>query len=372
MIDIIIILINKKKKPIMKDESKKIINFDEIPIKSSKLIEINTNNEKQNNKINGFKLEKNSNSYQNIDDIVIKPSSSNFMELLEKNLTNEEKKILPNDTKEISENTNMIENKTPPITKDINNKKSNLEINGPSMERMLKQEKIRLNKERAKEIEKNAHLNNTSNINLKNKKTEKKISSNFNNINKINDNNYNKSNFDKKMIQINKSSNNNPIKINQKIQSKWSKAKFGTLEENEPKGYKSPVLEQKNNANQKKRATSFTKNKNMFRNKNTIDLNNRNNNKKVENENDIILNYMNKEIKEREMYNKKLNEYNTELTKVEKEKEKLKKLKEDYETLSLNLQKEKAIYNMQKEEEKRNFDNFIRKKAIKFRTKKFK
>ena len=68
---------------------------------------------------------------------------------------------------------------------------------------------------------------------------------------------------------------------------------------------------------------------------------------------------MNKEIKEREKYNKKLNEYNNELAKIEKEKEKLKQLKEEYENLNLNFQKEKEIYNLQKVEEKKNFDNFI-------------
>ena len=277
------------------------------------------------------------------------------MELLEKNLNND-KKITQKDAKEITKTANINENKNPPISKD---KKLNIEINGPSMDRLLKQEKIKQNKEKAKEIEKNAHLNSTSNINVKNKKTEKKININNNfNINKTNDNNHSKSNLDKKVIQINKGANNNPIKINPKIQNKWSKAKFGTLEDNEAKEYKSPPAELNNKPTQKRRATSLTKNKNIFRNK-KIDLNNKNNSKKIENEQDILLNYMNKEIKERELYNKKLNEYNNELAKLDKEKEKLKKLKEDYENSSINLQKEKALYNMQKEEEKRTFDSFI-------------
>ena len=77
------------------------------------------------------------------------------------------------------------------------------------------------------------------------------------------------------------------------------------------------------------------------------------------NENDMILNFMNKEIKDREIYNKKLTEYKAELSKLNKEKEKLKKLKDDYDYLHNNLQKEKSVYDAQKKEEKINFDNFI-------------
>ena len=288
------------------------------------------------------------------------------MELLEKNLKNENP-ISPNEIK------------NPSIEKDNNNLKINLDIKTPSKERLLKQEKIKQNKEKAKEIEKNAHLNSTSNFNSKIKKSEKKITNNninknksnnskntfnnANNINKNNDINNSKSNYDKKLIQINKSSNNNPIKINPKIQNKWSKAKFGTLDDNNSQDriFKSPPGESKN-TNTKKRATSLTKfnNKNIFRNKNTnpgYNIDDLNINKK--NESDEILEFMNKEIKEREKYNKKLNEYNNELAKIEKEKEKLKKLKEEYENLNLNFQKEKEIYNLQKVEEKKNFDNFI-------------
>ena len=76
----------------------------------------------------------------------------------------------------------------------------------------------------------------------------------------------------------------------------------------------------------------------MFRNKYSIeDFNQKNNSKKSQN--DEILNYLNKEIKDREMYNKKLNEYNTELAKLEKEKEKLRKIKEEYENINISLQK---------------------------------
>ena len=201
---------------------------------------------------------------------------------------------------------------------------------------------------------------NSNNIN-KNKNKNNNSKNSFNNKN--NDVNNRKSNFDKKVIQINKSSNNNPIKINPKIQNKWSKTKFGTLDDNDNQDriFKSPPGESKN-TNTKKRATSLTKfnNKNIFRNKNTnpgYNIDDLNINKK--NESDEILEFMNKEIKEREKYNKKLNEYNNELAKIEKEKEKLKKLKEEYENLNLNFQKEKEIYNLQKVEEKKNFDNFI-------------
>ena len=173
------------------------------------------------------------------------------------------------------------------------------------------------------------------------------------------------------MIQINKNTSDNPIKIQNKI----SKTKFSTIEDKDSRGKGNhpnhsegggPTGKEvaggtagaKNNKNQKKCATSLTKNRNLYRNKSNVDnLSNKNNNKK--NENDMILKYMDKEIKDREKYNKKLNEYNNELSKLEKEKEKVKKLKEDYDNLNANLQTEKAIYNMQKEDEKIKFDNFI-------------
>ena len=81
------------------------------------------------------------------------------------------------------------------------------------------------------------------------------------------------------------------------------KVKFCTLDDNntQDKIFKSLPSEPKNN-NTKKRATSLTKlnNKNIFRNKNTniniID----NLNINIKKENDKILEFMNKEIKERE------------------------------------------------------------------------
>ena len=345
---------NNLKEDIYKEEPKKINNFDDLPIKSNNLIEINANNEKIKNKINNFQIEKNSKSSPNIDDIIIKPSASNFMELLEKNLKNE-KTNYPNDNKEIKKQC---------INNGNNNQKANLDLN-KSKERILKQEKIKQNKEKAKEIEKNAHLNyvkNAGNISKKENKKENKVNinhknsfdkNNFNNIKKYNIN-HNKTYFDIKNIQ---NLNNNPIKISTKLTKKWSKAKFGTLDENDYKNDKSPMMfpqvEVKNNNNPKKRPKSLTKN--IFRNKKKIEHDNNKNNEK---ENDI-LDYMNKEIKNNENYNKKLNEYNTELAKLEKEKEKLKKLKEEYENLNSNLQKEKALYKQQREEEMRNFDNFV-------------
>ena len=158
-------------------QTKKIINFDDIPIKQNNLLQINiNNNEKQQNKKINFNLAKNDISCQNIDDIVIKPSSSNFMELLEKNLKNEKQNYLNVEIKDNKSN----EPKKLPMNKD-NNKKLNLEINDSSMERILKKERIKQNKEKAKEIEKKAKLNSTTNI----RKVEKKIIKNKSTFDKI-------------------------------------------------------------------------------------------------------------------------------------------------------------------------------------------
>lgn len=133
------------------------IDFDEIPIKTNKTL-IDFNKGKSNDKINNeTPLTKNVNSFQNIDDIVIKPSTSNFMELLEKNLK-DEKQNTPNEIKKASttivKSNNEKVHQQKSINIDNNNKKLNLEINDPSMEKLLKQEKIKQYKEKAKEIEK--------------------------------------------------------------------------------------------------------------------------------------------------------------------------------------------------------------------------
>ena len=158
------------------------------------------------------------------------------MELLEKNLKNEKQNYLNVEIKDKKSN----EPKKLPMNKD-NNKKLNLEINDSSMERILKKERIKQNKEKAKEIEKKAKLNSTTNI----RKVEKKIIKNKSTFDKIyfnNENNTNKSsktntNIDNKnILQINlNNSNNNPIKINTKLSNRCIHTKFGNLEDNEGK-----------------------------------------------------------------------------------------------------------------------------------------
>ena len=145
--------INNDKNNDIKEE-KKVINFDDIPIKVNNNILINNYIENMPiSKINtkSTQINKNINTFQNIDDIIIKPVNSNFIELVEKNLNNNNYK------NQINKCTN-INIKHEPDSKKIQN-----------MEKNIKREKIKLNKEKAKEIEKN----NIHNIIINQNKKEK-------------------------------------------------------------------------------------------------------------------------------------------------------------------------------------------------------
>ena len=339
----------------------KLIDIDEIPIKSNKsLIEFGKGKLKDNIN-NNIPLTKNSNSFINIDDIVIKQSVTNFMELLDKNLKNEEQNYQSENKKALStikkNNEKFHQRRSINI---IQNNKLNLDINNPSMEKILKQEKIKQYREKAKEIEKKVYKNSTSNIKTKNKINEKKYKYNFNSISNYEDNNNN----EKKVMKINSYSNKLPIRIKSKIKNKWSNIEFDILEEKEDKiGDKNKALKQyqSKTISNSKGMVSLIKYKNLFMGKLNIDSNNINNkisdNKIIESK--IKLNYRNKNINEREIYNKKLKLYNMELSKLNKEKEKIKKLKDDYDYFQSYLKNEKAIYDIQYKEEKINFNNYI-------------
>jgi len=339
----------------------KLIDIDEIPIKSNKsLIEFGKGKLKDNIN-NNIPLTKNSNSFINIDDIVIKQSVTNFMELLDKNLKNEEQNYQSENKKALStikkNNEKFHQRRSINI---IQNNKLNLDINNPSMEKILKQEKIKQYREKAKEIEKKVYKNSTSNIKTKNKINEKKYKYNFNSISNNEDNNNN----EKKVMKINSYSNKLPIRIKSKIKNKWSNIEFDILEEKEDKiGDKNKALKQyqSKTISNSKGMVSLIKYKNLFMGKLNIDSNNINNkisdNKIIESK--IKLNYRNKNINEREIYNKKLKLYNMELSKLNKEKEKIKKLKDDYDYFQSYLKNEKAIYDIQYKEEKINFNNYI-------------
>jgi len=228
------------------------------------------------------------------------------------------------------------------------------------MEKILKQEKIKQYREKAKEVEKKVYINSTSNIKTKNRINEKTYKYNFNSISNNEDN----INNEKKVIIINSYSNKLPIRIKSKIKNKWSNTEFDILEEKEDKiGDKNKALKQyqSKTINNSKGMVSLIKYKNLFMSKSNIDRNNLNNkisgNKIIESK--IKLNYRNKTINEREIYNKKLKLYNMELSKLNKEKEKIKKLKDDYDYFQSYLKNEKAIYNIQYKEEKINFNNCI-------------
>ena len=339
----------------------KLIDIDEIPIKSNKsLIEFGKGKLKDNIN-NNIPLTKNSNSFINIDDIVIKQSVTNFMELLDKNLKNEEQNYQSENKKALStikkNNEKFHQRRSINI---IQNNKLNLDINNPSMEKILKQEKIKQYREKAKEIEKKVYKNSTSNIKTKNKINEKKYKYNFNSISNNEDNNNN----EKKVMKINSYSNKLPIRIKSKIKNKCSNIEFDILEEKEDKiGDKNKALKQyqSKTISNSKGMVSLIKYKNLFMGKLNIDSNNINNkisdNKIIESK--IKLNYRNKNINEREIYNKKLKLYNMELSKLNKEKEKIKKLKDDYDYFQSYLKNEKAIYDIQYKEEKINFNNYI-------------
>ena len=266
-------------------------------------------------------INKNINSFQNIDDIIIKPVNSNFIELVEKNLNNNNYK------NQINKSTN-INLKHEPDSKKIQN-----------IEKNIKREKIKLNKEKAKEIEKN----NIHNIIINQNKKEKNKNSKTIPTSKSN-------NFDKK---IKKKVENIDKNKNRKKNNDWSKAKFERLNDDEVDSFQkyetnNPSINQsKNNSNSNNSNINISK-----KSKNKKD-----NNKSLDDDN--IINYMNKEIEGKEKYNKLLKIYNNELLKLENEKKNLNKLKSDYEHLSAIFQKEKKQYNEQKLEEKKNFDNFI-------------
>ena len=298
-----------------------LINFDDIPIKTIKnsiVVDLNKNIDDNTNinKIAFNKQNKNIN-INNIDDIIIKPSTSNFMELLEKNLQNNniDTNIKNNNiTVNINENNNKKKAK-----KEVSNMKINLldnyDPNDPYTAKILKQEKIKQNKEKAKEIEKKIHLNgkNNQSIDIKNpantqKKSSKKI-------------------FDFKI-------DNNPIKLDNKIQNKWSKAKFNLLNDENNKN------EELDNNNTPKNI-SLLKNKYNFK---TLDINNN------ININNFIYNI--------DKYNKRLNDYQKEKLKLENEKEKVKKLKEDYDKLNQNLCNEIQKHKNLLEHERINFESF--------------
>lgn len=283
------------------------------------------------------------------------------MELLDKNLKNEEQNYQSENKKALStikkNNEKFHQRRSINI---IQNNKLNLDINNPSMEKILKQEKIKQYREKAKEIEKKVYKNSTSNIKTKNKINEKKYKYNFNSISNNEDNNNN----EKKVMKINSYSNKLPIRIKSKIKNKWSNIEFDILEEEEDKiGDKNKALKQyqSKTISNSKGMVSLIKYKNLFMGKLNIDSNNINNkisdNKIIESK--IKLNYRNKNINEREIYNKKLKLYNMELSKLNKEKEKIKKLKDDYDYFQSYLKNEKAIYDIQYKEEKINFNNYI-------------
>ena len=191
----------------------KLINFDEIPIKVNNNILINNFiEEKPKVEINNTNIRLNNNiiSYQNFDDIIIKPSKSNFIELVEQNLKNSNYK----------ESKNKISNLS---LKQIRDDK-----NIQSLEQNLKNQKIRLNKEKAIEIEKNnIHNKITNNIKKEKKNTSTKKSSLTIPISKSN-------NFDKK-VKTTKNKDNSSNKLKQINNINWSKAKFNLLNENETK-----------------------------------------------------------------------------------------------------------------------------------------
>ena len=204
-----------KSKNIEIKKETKLINFDEIPIKVNNNILINNYiEEKPKVKISNTNIRLNNNiiSYQNFDDIIIKPTKSNFIELVEQNLNNNNYK----------ENKNKISN--------ISLKQIKEDKSFQSLEQNLKNEKIRLNKEKAIEIEKNnIHNKITNNIKKEKKPSNAKKSSMTIPISKSN-------NFDKK-IKTSKSKNNSSNKLKQvnKNSMNWSKAKFNLLNDNEIK-----------------------------------------------------------------------------------------------------------------------------------------
>ena len=338
-----------------------LIDTDEISIKSNNSL-IEFCHEKLNDKINiNLSLTNNYNSLQNIDDIAIKPSTSSFMELLEKNLKNEEHKYQNKNKKAlttINKNNEKFHHQRP--INNLQNNQLHLDMNEQTMGKILKLEKIKLYREKAKEIKKKIYLNSTANINTKNRKNE---INNKNNFNSISNNEDSKSN-EKITSKINSYSSNLPIRIKSKIKNKCSNSEFDTSEDKDDKmGDKSKALQyqSKTISNTKKKVVSLIKNRNLFQNKTNIDNNNLNHkisyNKITEKK--IKLNYKNKDIKEREIYSKKLKLYNKELSKLNKEKEKIKKLKDDYDYFRTYLKNEKAIYDMQIKEEKIHFNNFI-------------
>ena len=310
----------------------------------------------QNNKLNKNESEPNLNKEKivNHDDIPIVVNNTNFMDLLEKELANENIYNLKYNNKswDISKNKNSCNLSENSLNNKQNfmNKKENYDRDDYDNKEKIKFTKI-INNKKIDLIEKRSRTPDNSSF----KKTNKRKifrNNNFNINNNINNIFQTNINTDNKQNNIEKDNINNNIVHNNKLMNPLQQRKIKNIINNNSITIISHFDIEEN---------SIKKNSDIY-----------NNNLEIKQLNDStdkdITNYMCEEDEEKEkkeLFQKKINELNYEISKYKEERNNLNKTKMYYEKLKSKLNSDLEIFNKQKEEFKNYIINELEKVKIK-------